>query len=285
MEIVNRGQSQLKKAHGPQLARTGDARVSKTPTPYKKFASVYDQMGADEHSIKMTEYCRQIFRKFKIKPTVGLDLCCGTGTAIERFADRGILMSGLDGSTEMLVQAAKKLKGRGVPLYHKQLPKFSILDPNDSRKRRSFDLVTCFYDSLNYLTTKRDLKTAFRSVYQHLRPGGWFIFDMNTPEALKILWGGQIFADARDDMAWIWKNEYNPKTRSAKCTTTFFDKKGTTWERFVEEHVERGWDNDEIKKMLTDAGFVVKGFYRCHTFNRPTKNTYRICAVAQRPAK
>jgi len=264
-------------------ASIGDIEVSKTPTPYQRFATVYDLMGADDHSIKMTEYCRKIFRKFKIKPTIGLELCCGTGTAIERFADMGILMGGLDGSAAMLARAAIKLRGRGVPLYHKQLPKFKILDQNDSRRTRRFDLVTCFYDSLNYLKNGRELQTSFRSVFRHLQPGGWFIFDMNTPEALKILWDEQVFADARDDLAWIWKNDYNPKNCSARCSTTFFEKKGKTWERFDEVHVERAYDNEAIKSSLRAAGFVVKGFYRCYSFHRPTKNTYRICAVAQRP--
>ncbi len=254
--------------------------------PYQKFASVYDQMGADEHSRKMVDYCLKIFRKFDIHPVSGLDLCCGTGTAVQLFSERGILMSGLDRSVQMLAVAARKLNGHRVTLYQKELPTFRLLDSKDSRKLRQFDLITSFYDSLNYLTTKRDLKEAFRSVNRHLTPDGWFIFDMNTDEALKIIWDGQVFADARESLAWIWKNEYHAKSSSAACRTIFFRPKGKLWERFEEVHVEKAYPNSVIQQLLRETGFIVKGFYKCHTFDKPTKNTYRICAVAQkRPAR
>ena len=125
--------------------------------PYTEFAHVYDLMGADRHSAKMVEYTFKIFRKFNIKATCGLDLCCGTGTAISLFLDQGLPMSGLDQSASMLAVAAKKLKGRKVRLYQKSLPKFRILHSGDSRRLRRFDLVTCFYDSLNYLKNTREL--------------------------------------------------------------------------------------------------------------------------------
>ena len=77
---------------------------------YKKFATVYDQMDADLHSKRMVPYCKKILKKFKIKPSSGLDLCCGTGSAILEFEKSGIKMSGLDQSAEMLAIAAKKTK-------------------------------------------------------------------------------------------------------------------------------------------------------------------------------
>jgi len=252
--------------------------------PYAKFAAVYDEMGADDFSIRMTEYCFRIFRRFKIKPATGLDLCCGTGSAMLRFAQKGILMSGLDRSAYMLAVAAVKLKGHKITLYQKPLPRFRIIESNDSRKTRQFDLITCFFDSLNYLKNERELRVAFKSVFRHLHPSGWFIFDMNTPEAMKTLWGSQVFAQISDTLCSIWKNEYFPKTRSAACHTTFFQKVGSNWERFDEVHLERAYSNTTILKALRDSGFVVKGFYRCFSFQKPGRDDCRICGVAKKPA-
>ena len=251
--------------------------------PYTRFASVYDLMGADRHSAKMVAYSFEIFRRFKIRPVGGLDVCCGTGTAISLFSDQGLHMSGLDLSAAMLALAAKKLKGRGVKLYQKSLPKFKILESEDSSQVRKFDLITCFYDALNYLKSARELKAAFRSVYDHLCEGGWFIFDMNTPAALKILWDGQVYADARDDMAWVWKNTYHKKTQSATLQATFFVKRDKLWERFDEEHIEKAYANATVIRLLREVGFQVQGFYRCFSFEKPKKGTYRICGVAKRP--
>lgn len=250
--------------------------------PFTRFAQVYDLVGGDRHSAKMVEYCFEIFRRFNIRATCALDLCCGTGTAIFLFLGEGLEMSGLDQSASMLAVAAKKLKGRKVKLYHKSLPNFKIPETRDSRRLRKFDLITCFYDSLNYLKNARELKTAFRSVYNHLHKGGWFIFDMNTLEALKTIWGGQVYADAKDKVAWVWKNTYYEKTMSATCHSTFFVKRGKLWERFDEEHIERAYDNRTVLRLLREVGFQVKGFYRCFSFEKPKKGTYRICCVAKR---
>jgi len=249
-------------------------------TPYTRFAAVYDKMGADRHSVKMTQYCFEIFREFGIRPRTLLDLCCGTGTALEVFAEAGLTVSGVDQSAHMLAVAAKKLEGRNVTLYQKSLPRFRLLDRHVSVRTEKFDVITCFYDSLNYLKTERQLKSAFQTVYRHLEHDGWFIFDMNTAEALKVIWDGAVYADAHPDLAWVWKNEYEPRGRSAICRATFFVRAHKNWERFDEVHREFSFPNTVIKRLLVEAGFKVKGFYRCYRFEKPSRDTYRIAAVA-----
>lgn len=254
----------------------------KASRPYSKLPEVWDKLGQDRHSTAMVKYTMDVFDRFEIKPMTGLDLCCGTGTAIKLFTDRGLIMSGLDGSAPMLAQAAAKLKGRGVRLYHKMLPKFRLLETGNARRTVGFDFVTSFYDSLNYLASEEDLLATFQSVHAHLNDFGWFIFDMNTPEALENIWGGQVYADARDDIAWVWKNEYNGRTRSAMCRTTTFVKKGKLWERIDEDHFERAYSNTTIKKLLRKAGFTVKGIYDCGKFEPADRETLRIAVVARK---
>ncbi|MDF1543934.1 MAG: class I SAM-dependent methyltransferase [bacterium] len=249
---------------------------------YNRFASVYDAMNADMHSKLMVEYCHRIFKKHGIRPEIGLDLCCGTGTAIDLLSQLGIKMSGLDGSSYMLAQAAKKLKGRKIKLYHKQLPNFKLLDTKSGEQCR-FDLITCFYDSLNYLLTQRDLKRAFKSVHSHLKEGGWFVFDMNTLIALRTLWDGQVYAGEKEGIAWIWRNEYDAKKERAHVHATFFEEqRNGKWERFEEVHTERAYSNPLLKKLLREVGFAVKGYYRCYQFASVARDTYRICAVVQK---
>ncbi len=213
-----------------------------------------------------------------------LDLCCGTGTALSLFAEQGVAMSGLDRSRPMLRQARLKLPGHKVRLYNQELPRFEIIASRKNGRKRlaAFDLVTCYFDSLNYLLTEHDLLTAFRSVYKHLRPGGWFIFDMNTPNALKTIWGAQVYAGVRDDLGWVFRNDHNPARNTADCHITLFVKQGRQWERFDETHTERGYPDKVLKTLLGHAGFTIKGYYRCFTFEKPKATTNRICAVVQR---
>lgn len=256
--------------------------------PYEKFAGVYDQLEADRFSVRMAEYALKILNRFGAGPEEALDLCCGTGSAIKIFAERGMVMAGLDQSKEMLKQAKKKLRGRSVPLYCQSLPRFEIKAPK-SRGRsaiKQFDLITCFYDSLNYLKNERELKAAFRSVYRHLRPGGWFIFDMNTPHALKTIWGAQPpFAGVKADVAWIFRSEFFTENTTANCYVTLFVKPGKSWQRLDEVHTEKGFSDRTIKGLLKDVGLTVGGYYKCLTFDKPDNSTNRICAAVQKPSR
>jgi SAM-dependent methyltransferase len=42
-------------------------------------------------------------------------------------------------------------------------------------------LVTANFDILNYLLNGPDIRLALRHIYENLRPGGYFIFDLITP--------------------------------------------------------------------------------------------------------
>ncbi len=253
--------------------------------PYNKFALIYDNMEADSHSLSMAEYTFKIMRRFSIEAHDALDLCCGTGSAIKIFADRGINMAGLDRSCQMLAVAREKLRPYKARLYCRELPHFEIKAPATGNRKRlqRFDLVTSFYDSLNYLLSEKELKGAFQSVYRHLQPGGWFIFDMNTPHAMKTIWGDQTWCGTKKDIAWIFRNEYFHDKNMANCHITCFVKSGKTWERFDEVHPERGYPDRVLRSLLREVGFRIRGYYRCFSFAPPTSRTDRICAVVQRP--
>ena len=255
-------------------------------TPYQKFGAVYDQIGHDCFSVAMAEYTMQLLAQHNFQPGDGLDLCCGTGTAIKWFRDRGLRMSGLDRSRPMLSVARKKLKGLGVKLHCQELPRFDIRAASSGTRtrRQRFDLVTCFFDSLNYLITERDLRTAFRATFQHLSPGGWFVFDMNTPYMLKNLVDNEEpVSGVRDDMAWLFRDRKTDRSDTVDFLLTFFIKKGRHWMRFDEVHRERGYATSKIKRWLKSAGFQVMGCYRCFGFESPEPTTKRICMAARRP--
>lgn len=255
-------------------------------TPYEKQAAVYDRMGHDRFSSMMVDYTLKTLKRFGVQPIDGLDLCCGTGTAVKQLSEHGLSMSGLDRSRQMLAVARKKLRRCPVKLYRQELPRFEIKSASGPRGRlHRFDLITCFFDSLNYLTTERQLKAAYRSVYRHLKPGGWFVFDMNTAYMLRTVFTERRpFAGVQNDLAWIFRNRPDTKTNSAELMLTFFVKEGRHWRRFDETHYERAYSNTMIKTMLKQVGFQVKGFYGCFTFDKPVRTTNKIAVAARRPA-
>jgi hypothetical protein len=43
------------------------------------------------------------------------------------------------------------------------------------------DLITANLDTMNHLLTEFDLRLTFRRIWENLRPGAHFIFDLITP--------------------------------------------------------------------------------------------------------
>lgn len=249
---------------------------------YQRFATVYDQIGADRHSIQMVDYTLDMMEEFDIPVASVLDVCCGTGTALKLFAEHGWEVAGVDQSKAMLKYAMRKLRGTGAQLVAANLPNFLVPETKSGRKARQFSLAVSFYDSLNYLLTEKALGRAFRTVHRHLEPGGHFFFDMNTPHGLKTIWDELVWGDVRDNLAWIWKNFYDPAKETADCEATFFVRTGKKWERFTEVHTEKGYANSTIRALLRDAGFAVRGLYRCHTFDKADRTTNRIAVLARK---
>ncbi len=241
---------------------------------YQKFAGVYDQMGEDNFSVKMFHYSQRILKRLRYRPKTVLDLACGTGTAAVLWAQNNVRTYAIDGSTDMITMAKAKARENGVSVT------FSKQPLTDFTLTNKVDLVTSFFDSLNYLQTVAELVTCFEQVRESLYPGGYFIFDVNTPEAMKVLWGGEIYADETEDLAWIWKNNYYPKAKLAEVHATFFVRQGESWERFDEIHTERGYTQTEIRKALKKAGFKVVNLYDCLSFKKPARDSMRIAAVA-----
>jgi ubiquinone/menaquinone biosynthesis C-methylase UbiE len=243
---------------------------------YQKFAEVYDKIGSDRFSAKMYRYTQRLLRRVDYRPRSVLDLACGTGTAAIMWADNRVKTFGIDGSNQMLKVARKKAAECGVKINfsHQPMTNFSL--------SQKVDLVTCYFDSLNYLLTLSDLTTCFKSACRALHEGGYFIFDVNTPEAMKILWGSQIYADATEDVAWIWKNCYFPKLKRAEINATFFVRQGDSWDKFEETHAERGYGVTDIRRVLRASGFKPVKIYDCLTFHKPDRKTMRLAVMAKK---
>jgi SAM-dependent methyltransferase len=109
-----------------------------------------------------------------------LDLCCGTGQLSADLHRRGFRMVGLDGSRAMLRYA--HVNAPDAPLIQADVRQF--------RLKPRFDAVLCVFDSLNHLLSSEDLSRAFQSVWACLRPGGWFLFDVNTETGYLCHWHG-----------------------------------------------------------------------------------------------
>lgn len=217
---------------------------------YAKFAQFYAKGPYPEFSKRVAELLPGILERFGAKPRTILDLACGEGTFAVLMAQKGFKVTGVDASSQMLHFAKGKAKEAGVEV------RFINQDMRSLSLTEKFDLVTCWYDSLNYLLDYDDLVKTFANVAQVLNPGGLFVFDMNTRYGLVVGWQRYPAYVEQDSERFfeIHRASYDYEHNIATTRITGFVKEGELWRRMDEEHKERGYSLEEIRSALRRAG-------------------------------
>ncbi len=246
--------------------------------PFTKIAPYYDRLMSFVNYPSWISYIEKILELNGVNEKEILDLACGTGTCLEIWVKKKYKVWGIDGSVEMLNVCREKfspqlLEDGTVSLLFGDLRKFFLPKP--------VPIITCLYDSLNYLLTEKELLSCFESVYKNLTDNGIFIFDMNTVHALRDEWGNQTFERHDGSIHSIWSNSYDQNTRISCLRLTINIKENNRIITFKELHQERGYFLEEIKSLLASTG--MKFFlYRHLTFNPASENDTRIMVVARK---
>ena len=117
------------------------------------------------------------------------------------------------------------------------------------------DAAISTLDSLNYLTRERDIRETFRRVFRFLKPGGSFIFDVNTPYKLRRM-DCQLYTDETEESYCVWRTFFSEKQKICTYQVDLFRlRPDGAWERDYEEHRERAWSAAELTELLSAAGF------------------------------
>jgi len=178
----------------------------------------------------------------------------------------------------MLDQARQKAQQAGQKLAFSQQDMRHFILP------QPVALVTCLYDSLNYMLTLADLEQVFRQVSAALMPGGLFLGDMNTQVTLEEVWGSNTFFVENQGMAVILRSHYQPQTRfSTVDIVGFVRQENGLYRRFDEHHTEIAHENQEVRDRLRSAGLDVEAMYTCFLFDSVDQDTRRIMWAARKP--
>ena len=209
--------------------------------PYgEEFAHIYNRKW-DLWSRMLWPFITRTLAEHNIEGGRWLDLCCGAGLLLKLAAEKGFATTGVDISPYQLEYARKKA------------PAAAIIEA-DVRKyapEGEFHVVTCLFDSVNYIVEPRDLSQLFARVANRLSPRGVFIFDVKTP-ALFRNEGIRIFDDSRSTA--IFQPAYDETAAIYRLNVTGFLKSRKLYRRFDETHIQRGYTIAEIDSMLSDAG-------------------------------
>ena len=143
-------------------------------TVFSRYAEYYDLMYNEKDYQEEVEF---ILNKLGLATTQGLSLLelgCGTGRHAAEFIDRGIDVTGVDLSPEMIEIAQKRIKQK---YSEKAAEQFSVDDIRTVNIDRKFDVVVSLFHVFSYQATNADLAAAFRTAATHVKPKGKLLFD------------------------------------------------------------------------------------------------------------
>lgn len=242
---------------------------------YHNLAASYDSLTADVDYDAVVEFYMEILKKEGLQPRTALDLACGTGSVAIRLAQKGMPVTAVDMSEEMLCVASQKAAELDNP------PVFVCQKLQKLRLPRGVDLAVCALDSIDYILDPADCQESFHRIYKALNPGGCFIFDVNTPEKLKAM-DGQVFLDENEDTFCVWRGEFDEKTNICSYGMDLFQRQGRTWQRSFEEHQEYAYTQEQLVGFLKNAGFTRIEVFADRSFTPPRPGEQRIYLKARK---
>lgn len=190
----------------------------------------------------------RILRRNCVASGLIVDLGCGSGVWARQLSRAGYGVLGIDISASMIRLARKRAPGarfRTASLLRVTLPRC--------------DAVTSIGECVNYCfdrrNSKRGLVRLFRRVYDALRPGGVFIFDVAEP--------GQISNETRrrrhsQGADWAVLVEVEEERRCLTRRITGFRKLSTLYRRSQETHRLRLYRRSDLAAELRRVGFNVR---------------------------
>lgn len=245
---------------------------------YTSFAEVYDLFMDNVPYDRWADGLDSLLKKYLPSGIAGkplvLDMGCGTGQITRRLRDCGYDMTGVDGSDEML-EIARSHETDDSILYICQ-------DMRELDLFGTYHAVVSVCDCINYITDRGDLLEVFKRVNNFLDPGGIFIFDINTLYKYEKELADNTFAENRDEGSFIWENGYDPDTKlNIYDLTLFIREKDGRYNKFFEQHVQRGYSREDIEALLKESGLELIEVPDTDTLSEPRDDSEKLTFIAR----
>ena len=238
---------------------------------YGALAGVYDRLTEDVGYERRADYIEKLFTRSRLPVRVVLDLACGTGAMTALLTQRGYELIAVDASPDMLAAAREKaahLEGEAPVFLNQTMPELDLYG--------TVDAAVCCLDSLNYLTSPKEVQRTFQRLHLFIAPGGMLVFDILSPAHFQGL-DGQVFLDEREDVYCVWRASFEKRSNICSYWMDIFTRREDNgWSRAGEEHRQRSYTVDELRSWLLEAGFDRIRTYGDCRMSGPKEDAQRI---------
>lgn len=177
-----------------------------------------------------------------------LDLACGTGQLAAHFLEHGYRVVGLDRSPHMLRHAREAC----ARFISEDRALFVEGDASDFHIERRFGLVTCTFNGLNHLPNWNDVMRCVNCVQEALAPGGYFVFDINTPHGLREIVDKIELHDSHEEI--IVRKRMFDGERVILYASGCFAHEGV-WHRYRETILKIVINPEELLQSMSESGW------------------------------
>jgi SAM-dependent methyltransferase len=206
--------------------------------PYSQLAAAWHEHG----TVFLPRYGRYIARLVTsgaVRPGLALDLASGTGITAAALAPLFERVYAVDRNEHMLREARSRVSHPNVEYVRADFRAFEL--------PHTVDLAVCSGDSLNYVQSTSELREVFECVVRALRPGGLFLFDVQS-EASFLASSRVIVRYADGEADWFQVHQYDRETRvDDSCAIT---------EAGVEPHRRIFLSPDDVSEAALRAGLT-----------------------------
>jgi SAM-dependent methyltransferase len=242
---------------------------------YGDLALMYDELVGDVAFMCFRENLERLINRNGISFDVAADIACGTGLAARYLAGKCSRVYAVDLSERML-EVARTRDPLGNTVFVRQ--SFTELELPEQ-----VDLLTCNFDSLNYLTREQDLAEALRRFGSSLKDGGYACFDMNTARELEAGQGDAVMVHRVSTGVSVWESSWDRDRRvSTLLMTNFLRRADGSYTVSEEVHRERAYDLPVIEDALDRAGFSHVEYYDANGLSHAGPDTRRLQFLARK---
>ena len=244
---------------------------------YDLLAPFYDKINGELDYVRWADFIEEIVKREYLKePELWLDLGCGTGRMTLELLRRGHDMTGVDYSPEMLNVARDAAEKTSYDIL------WLCQDMRELDLYGTVDAAVCCLDSINHLTSVKDLDKTLALVHNYLIPDGVFVFDVNAKHKFETVYSDRCYVMEEEGAMCIWQNLYDEGRKLCDFYITLFKERDDgSYDRYDEEQTERMYTVRELKRHLEGAGFELLGIYSDFNFTKGDDSSERLYIAAK----